>query len=167
MQSWKDSALKQLITRNEILCNPLTHIFHEYNWLMKENRSLESKLMEIDRFTLEFQCEIRERATASSSERAVVAVDMVQQRLRSLQDLNRQKRNNDENDVPYVYFRNKSRELENSLFNVTEELECAKNELTSSYEKLANYEHVVRKYENDLERLYTENQRLKLAATST
>ena len=71
------------------MMEPFEGIYRDYAQLSNDNTDLVTKILEIERYTLDFQCELREMA--SKNDNSLVEAHYVHQRLRGLQDLIRRR----------------------------------------------------------------------------
>ena len=82
--SWKDEALAKMKERNDVT-ERFEGVYRDYAHVSNDNLALVAKMLDLERYTLDFQCEVRE--IASKTENSVVEAQYVHQRIRGMQDL--------------------------------------------------------------------------------
>ena len=87
--TWQEEAFIKLKRRNDFF-EPFEAIYRDYELVSKDNMSLVAKVLDLERYTVDFQCELREMASRPGADTSQV-VQYVHQRIRGLQDLIRKR----------------------------------------------------------------------------
>ena len=67
------------------MIEPFEGVYRDYALITNDNMALIAKMLDLERYTLDFQCEMREMA--SKAENSLVEAHYVHQRIRGMQDL--------------------------------------------------------------------------------